>query len=140
MNEIIPNLWIGDWHAARDRHRQFTKVVCVACDGYATNAAPNSAVFALADGPGNACALLTEAVNVVIQSAQSGEKTLVHGVSGKSRSALVCMLAVMRLSGLPESEAYQTVKNARDEIGIHPSLIRLAIEAGLLKPSKRIKV
>lgn len=122
MNEIIPGLYVGGWHAARDikAHGLPIQIVTVAEDSEVVG----DWHVKMSDGYGNSERDFFAAVHYVVQYLQSETPVLVHCIAGRSRSAAVAVAALMRTKGLSISEAYDIVK-ARRMIQIHPGFTKL---------------
>lgn len=128
MDEIIPGLYVGGWHAARDikAHRLPIGIVTVAVDSEVIG----DYHAKLSDGYGNDESEFAEAVQLVYVSICREVPTLVHCIAGRSRSAAVVVAALMRAKGMTISEAYDLVKSKR-MIQIHPGFTRLMESVGM---------
>jgi len=126
MTELIPNLFIGNWHEARDSQGFY--VITVAHDsGFVGHQH-----FRLVDGPGNEASVFKEAVEAVCCAYRENKKVLVHCVGGRSRSAAVIVAAATKLTGRPFCEVYDDLLRKHDGTGkgarIHPYLSLLLLE------------
>lgn len=122
MNMVLAEwVFIGTWHDAQKARNMH--VVTVAVDSPFVG----NAKFDLVDGPGNNPAVYRAAVEHVLNSINAGTPTLVHCVSGRSRSAAVLCSAIARHLQTNFHEAYTLVKRAKDEVGIHPALVEMAL-------------
>lgn len=129
MTELIPRLFIGNWHEARDRHHtEGLHVVTVASDSQYIG----DAHFKLVDGPGNSREEFEAAVDYVCCAYNNMHRVLVHCVGGRSRSAAVIVAAAVRITGRPICDVYDTLIHAHDGTGwgarIHPHLSQLLLE------------
>ena len=128
MTELIPRLYIGNWHDARD-NMGIMHIVTVASDSPVTG----NVKFDLVDGPGNLLSTFADAVEAVCRAHESGEKVLVHCVGGRSRSAAVIVVAATKITGRPFCEIYDDLLRKHDGSGtgarIHPYLSILMLEA-----------
>jgi len=126
MTELIPNLFIGNWHEARAAIGMY--VITVAVDSPFVG----HAHFKLIDGPGNDAATFHAAVDAVCQAHRDGKKVLVHCVGGRSRSAAVIVAAATILSCEPMCKIYDELLRKHDGPGtgarIHPHLSRFIID------------
>ncbi len=125
MTELIPNLFIGNWHQARDS--QGCYIVTVAHDSPFVG----DEHFKLVDGPGNDPAVFEAAVEAVVAAHRTGKKVLVHCIGGRSRSAAVIVAAAVHLTGRPLCELYDLLLAKHDFTGggarIHPHLAVLLL-------------
>lgn len=122
MTELIPRLFIGNWHEARDA-KDF-HVVTVAIDSHFVG----HQHFKLIDGPGNSGELFGEAVDAVVAAYAAHEKVLVHCVGGRSRSAAVIVAAAHLLTGEPFCTVYDRLLQLHDQTRVHPHLGLLLLE------------
>ncbi len=126
MTELIPRLFIGNWHEARAA--QGFHVVTVAADSEFVG----HEHYRLVDGPGNAVEVFRSAVDAVCAAHRDGKMVLVHCVGGRSRSAAVIVAAAVRLTGRPFCEVYDELLRKHDGHGvgarIHPHLSILLLE------------
>lgn len=122
MNEIIPGLYVGGWHAARDikAHGLPISIVTVAFDSEIVG----DWHFKLIDGPGNNEREYLAAVHYVADCLSGNVPVLVHCIAGRSRSAAVAVGALMKAKGMTLCDAYDLVKSKR-MIQIHPAFARL---------------
>jgi hypothetical protein len=120
MTELIPNLFIGNWHEARDA--QGFHVVTVAYDSEFVG----DQHFHLIDGPGNSVIEFRGAIEGVCRAHGEGKKVLVHCVGGRSRSAAIIVAAATKITGRPFCEVYDELLFKHDGPGrgarIHPYL------------------
>lgn len=115
--EIIPNLWVGNWQSAQKAVGMH--VITVAIDSPFIG----HEHFTLVDGPGNSPVLFNLAVDAVVNAVeQYGKPVLVHCVGGRSRSCAVATGAVARLRKCNIHEAYDLLIAKRDITRIHPAL------------------
>lgn len=129
MTELIPRLFIGNWHEARDRHhKDGLHVVTVAVDSEYVG----DAHFKLIDGPGNSKEEFDGAVDYVCRVYNNMERVLVHCVGGRSRSAAVIVAAAVKITGRPFCEVYDDLLRKHDGHGvgarIHPHLSAILLE------------
>lgn len=126
MTELIPNLFIGNWHEARSAQGFY--IVTVAGDSPFVG----QEHFCLIDGPGNDTEVFRQAVNAVHVACQQNKKVLVHCIGGRSRSAAVIVAAATKLTGRPLCEIYDELLRKHDGPGygarIHPHLSKLLLE------------
>lgn len=126
MTELIPNLFIGNWHEARGA--QGFHVITVAHDSEFIG----HQHFKLIDGPGNEEVEFRNAVDAVCESHRKGDKVLVHCIGGRSRSAAVIVAAAVRLTGRSFCDVYDELLRKHDGAGwgarIHPHLALLLLE------------
>ena len=126
MIELIPHLFIGNWHEARAA--QGFHVITVAADSEFIG----HQHFRLVDGPGNLASVFHGAVQAVCNAHRSGGNVLVHCVGGRSRSAAVAVAAAVRLTGRPLCEVYEELLRKHDGPGtgarIHPHLAVVLLE------------
>ncbi len=110
FHEVVPNVFIGGWHAARDFWQEFDVVVNVAVD------APHffGVHFHLIDGPGNSLEIMQSAVMCVETAMREGKRILVHCVGGRSRSLVVVAEAVRRVHGKPLTETIERMRSVRN--------------------------
>lgn len=123
MTEVIPRLFIGNWHEARDNSEALHVVTCAHDSPFTGHAK-----FDLIDGPGNEAALLRAAAQYVVEAYERGERVLVHCHGGRSRSATVVTLALTKITNKPLCEVYDLLANAHDRTRIHPHLSILLFE------------
>lgn len=126
MTELIPNLFIGNWHDAKqatDMH-----IITVAGDSPFIG----HEHFPLIDGPGNDATIFHAAVDAVIAAHRQGKRILVHCIGGRSRSAAVIVAASAKLTSQPLCALYDELIRLRcaDERGIriHPHLASMLLE------------
>lgn len=126
MTELIPNLFISNWHDARNA-RDFY-IVTVAVDSPFIG----NEHFKLIDGPGNSEHDFHNAVEAVRIAYLEGKRVLVHCIGGRSRSAAVIIAAATKLTGRPLCEIYDELLCKHDGPGygarIHPHLSKLLLE------------
>ena len=126
MTELIPNLFIGNWHEARAAHG--FHIITVAVDSEFVG----HEHYKLVDGPGNAPSVFGDAVDAVRRAYRDGKKVLVHCIGGRSRSAAVIVAAAHMLTGRPLCEVYDDLLRKHDGPGtgarIHPHLSILLLE------------
>jgi protein-tyrosine phosphatase len=127
MTELIPDLYIGNWHEARAAKGSM-HIVTVASDSEFVG----DQHFKLVDGPGNSVLVFREAVEAVYAAHRSGKKVLVHCVGGRSRSAAVIVAAATKLTGKHFCEVYDELLRRHDGAGtgarIHPHLSVMLLE------------
>lgn len=128
MTELIPRLFIGNWHEARDyHHRDGLYVVTVAVDSEYVG----DAHFKLIDGPGNSPEEFDAAVDHVCFAHNNMHRVLVHCVGGRSRSAAVIVAAAVTLTDRPLCSVYDELLRKHDGAGtgarIHPHLAKLLL-------------
>ncbi len=123
---MIPNLFIGNWHEARDA--QGFLVITVAVDSEFIG----HHHYPLIDGPGNLRSVFDAAVDEVCRAHGRGERVLVHCIGGRSRSAAVIVAAATRLTGRPLCSVYDDLLRKHDGTGtgarIHPHLSTMLLE------------
>lgn len=126
MTELIPNLFIGNWHEARDSSG-FHVITCAVDSQFI-----GDQHFKLIDGPGNKVEEFKAAVEAVIEAHTAGHKVLVHCIGGRSRSAAVIVAAATRLTKAPLCAVYDELLRKHDGAGwgarIHPHLAALLLE------------
>lgn len=122
MTELIPRLFIGNWHEARSA-RGFHVVTCAIDSEFV-----GQQHFKLIDGPGNAPEIFASAVQAVYDAYFKHEKTLVHCVGGRSRSAAVIVSAATKITGQSMCAIYDTLLRLHDCTRIHPCLAPLMLE------------
>jgi len=126
MRHLNGKIYISGWDTASKAMNSggLTYVVTVATDSPITG----HQMFHLVDGPGNDPEVFKMAVDAVVKAAQSDEKAvLVHCVSGRSRSAAVCVAAIAKLNNISICEAYDRCIATDDKIRIHPALGKLLL-------------
>lgn len=123
MTEVIPRLHIGNWHDARENLNTM-HVVTVACDSPVTGRVK----FDLIDGPGNNRELIVQAANYVMDAHDYGDNVLVHCHGGRSRSGVVTVLAMTKITGKNVCECYDLLVNTHKSTRIHPFLSKLLLE------------
>lgn len=124
MNEVLPKkLFIGGWSHAGPARNAGLYVVTVAVDSPFVG----DVKYDLVDGPGNNPAVFSAAVLHCVARLNEDRPMLVHCVSGRSRAAAVICAALALRDRTSFNEAYTIVKAARDEVGIHPALVQMAI-------------
>lgn len=129
MTELIPRLFIGNWHEAREYHyKDGLHVVTVAIDSEYIG----DAHFKLIDGPGNSREEFDAAIDYVCKIYNNMERVLVHCVGGRSRSAAVIVAAAVRITGRSFCDVYDDLLRKHDGTGkgarIHPHLSLLLLE------------
>jgi protein-tyrosine phosphatase len=122
MTELIPNLFIGNWHEAKV-HSMGMYVVTVAHDSPFVG----EEHFKLVDGPGNDPDVLIAAAEAVWQAYSKGLRVLVHCHGGRSRSGAVAVIAVMKILDKRLCEAYDFVKDKHEITRIHPYLSEILL-------------
>ncbi len=126
MTELIPKLYIGNWHEARAAQGFY--IVTVASDSLFQG----DAFFPLIDGPGNSQELFDSAVDTVVKLYPKMDRVLVHCIGGRSRSAAVIVAAATRLTKRPFCEVYDELLRLHDFTGggarIHPHLSTLLLK------------
>lgn len=126
LTELIPNLFIGNWHDARDSVGFY--VVTVAADSEFVG----HGHYKLVDGPGNDFLEFAHAVKHVVDAHMDGAKVLVHCIGGRSRSAAVVVAAATRITGMPLRQVYDILLAKHDKTGegarIHPHLSKLMLQ------------
>lgn len=124
MNEVLPKkLFIGGWSHAAPARNAGLYVVTVAVDSPFVG----DVKYDLVDGPGNDPMTFLAAVLHCVARLKEDRPMLVHCVSGRSRAAAVICAALSEYLNIDFNEAYDIVKRARDEVGIHPALVELGI-------------
>lgn len=123
MTEVIPRLFIGNWHDAKQLMSTM-HVVTVAEDSPVTGAAK----FGMVDGPGNPPELLIEAARHAAEAHAQGKIVLIHCHGGRSRSGVVTVAALMRITGKTMCECYDLLKDKHEITRIHPHLAQLLFE------------
>lgn len=127
MRHLNGKIYISGWDTASKAMNSggLTYVITVATDSPITG----HQMFHLVDGPGNDPAVFNAAVNAVVKAAQDeNEKViLVHCVSGRSRSAAVCVAAIAKLNNISICEAYDRCIATDDKIRIHPAFGKLLL-------------
>jgi chemotaxis response regulator CheB len=127
MRHLDGKIYISGWDDAEKAMKSLnrTYVVTVAVDSPVTG----HQKFSLVDGPGNDPEVFRLAVDVVVRAAQSAIESaiLVHCVSGRSRSAAVCVAAIAKLNNISICEAYDRCIAIDDKIRIHPALGKLLL-------------
>lgn len=129
MTELIPNLFIGNWHEARAATKDGPYyIVTVAID----SPFEGHQHHLLHDGPGNSKDVFDAAVKSVCDHHRAGKRVLVHCIGGRSRSAAVIVAAATVLTGRPLCEMYDLLLYKHDGPGtgarIHPHLSTLLLE------------
>jgi hypothetical protein len=106
---VIDQVWVGGWSAARDNGKDFDLIVNCAKD------APHYGHFQfnLVDGPGNDQSEFNSAVGCVVEAMKTRRKVLVHCVAGMSRSLTVAAAAISKVYGMPLDYALDICKKAR---------------------------
>ena len=126
MTELIPRLFIGNWHEARSSVGMH--VVTVAVDSEYIG----HRHYHLIDGPGNNQDVFDSAVAEVCRAYSDGSTVLVHCGGGRSRSAAVIVAAATKLTGRPMCQLYDELLHKHDGTGtgarIHPFLAVLLLE------------
>lgn len=122
MQQVIENLWIGNWQEA-SKVLDFHIVTCASDSPFTGHKK-----FDLVDGPGNDLSLVKEAVNYTSEVYKSGDTVLVHCHSGRSRSALIVVGALMQITGKSLCECYDRLINCYEKTRIHPYLAKLLLE------------
>lgn len=126
MTELIPRLFISNWHQARASQRFY--IVTVAADSEFIG----DEHYKLVDGPGNDKEVFNAAVKAVCDAHRSGKQVLVHCIGGRSRSAAVIVAAATILTGKPLCELYDLLLYKHDGSStgarIHPHLSKLLLE------------
>ncbi len=126
MTELIPRLFIGNWHEARDA--QGFHIITVASDSPFVGHQHHK----LVDGPGNDKKVFKSAVNDTCEAYKRGDKVLVHCIGGRSRSAAVIVAATTLLTGKQLCEVYDELLRKHDGPGIgariHPHLAVMLLE------------
>lgn len=123
MTEVIPRLFIGNWHDA-SRYLGTMHVVTVAHDSPVTG----HAKFDLVDGPGNNKETLIAAIEYAYEAYQRGETVLIHCHGGRSRSGTVTVAALVKITGKNLCECYDMLKDKHHETRIHPYLSLMLLE------------
>lgn len=123
MTEVIPNLFIGNWKDA-ELHANELYVITVAGDSPFIG----NEHFKLNDGPGNPPGLLESAADSVHKAYSNGKKILIHCHGGRSRSAAVTVLSIMKILNKNLCEAYDLAKDKHDITRIHPYLSKILLE------------
>ncbi len=130
MTELIPNLFIGNWHEARDA-RAFQHgfhIITVASDSEFIG----DDHFKLIDGPGNLASVFHDAVKATCTAYCDGKKVLVHCIGGRSRSAAVIVAAATVITKRSLCDIYDELLRKHDGTGwgarIHPCLSTLLLE------------
>lgn len=129
MTEVMPRLFIGDW---RDAERSIGQLHIVTCahDSPITG----NAKFGLVDGPGNPPELLIAAAEYAAEAYIKGKQgVLIHCHGGRSRSGVVMVATMIKITGKPLCECYDLLMNRHEITRIHPylSLLLLAHEESL---------
>lgn len=117
MTEVMPRLFIGNWHDAQ-RQMGNLHVVTVAHDSPVTG----DAKFGMVDGPGNPPELLLDAAKHAAQAHADGKSVLIHCHGGRSRSGVVTVAALMIITQKPLCECYDLLKDRHEITRIHPYL------------------
>lgn len=108
--QVMNNLWIGGWSAARDYGHMFDVIINVAKD------APDHGShykFSLVDGPCEQQPEFEAAVNCIGPEFSSGRRVLVHCVAGYSRSLVSAAKAVSIATNEPFDNVLERFKKAR---------------------------
>lgn len=123
MTEVVPRLFIGNWREAQENAGRM-HVVTVAHD----SPFAGHVKFDLEDGPGNDPEDLRDAAQYAAEAHARGETVMIHCHGGRSRSAVVTVLALTKITGRPLCECYDLLKDAHDKTRIHPHLSALLFE------------
>lgn len=122
MTEIIPRLFIGNWHDAQ-QHLTDMHVVTVAHDSPVTG----NAKFGMVDGPGNTPELVIDAARYAAEAHSKGDRVLIHCHGGRSRSGVVSVATLMLVTGKSLCESYDLLKDRHEMTRIHPYLSLLLL-------------
>lgn len=117
MTEVMPRLFIGNWHDAQ-RQNGNMYVVTVAHDSPVTG----DIKFGMVDGPGNTPELFLDAAKHAAEAYSAGKSVLIHCHGGRSRSGVVTVAALMLITKKPLCECYDLLKDRHEITRIHPYL------------------
>lgn len=135
MNEVLPKkLFIGGWSHAGPARNAGLWVVTVAVDSPFVG----DAKYDLIDGPGNNPMTFLAAVQHCVARLNEDRPMIVHCVSGRSRCAAVVCTALADYMDVDFNDAYDIVKRAKDDVGIHPALVELGITLQEKRHAKRV--
>lgn len=124
MKEVISRLFIGNWMEASENAGSMYVVTC-ACDSPFTG----NARFDLIDGPGNNLQTILDAADHVAKAHAEGKTVFVHCQGGRSRSGIVTVLAMVKITGKSFCECYDALAIAYERTRIHPHLSLLVLES-----------
>lgn len=122
--QITENLYVGGWSAAERDGNSFDLIVNCAIDAPCY---PKTQQFKLVDGPGNARDDFNRAVECVADAIRANKRTLVHCVSGKSRSVTIAAAAMAKVYKVPFQDILQSIRTSRrcDETQPHSAMLAL---------------
>lgn len=118
MNEIIPNLYIGEMNEGAFFHQLGTMHVLSVMWGEADQSPPGVTNIMTTNpllglNPVADCELMNEAADWIHDSLQTGKPVLVHCAFGMERSPLTVMWYLMQYKGMTLDAAFTLVKEKR---------------------------
>ena len=120
INEIIPNLFLGDLQGALANKDNFDVIINLSCHNYTAKGAIY--VINIDDHPTVEIISFIETCNIIIESAlKDNKKVLVHCLMGKSRSASIVLGYLMKTNKISFEEA-STIINKQRTHPIQPNM------------------
>lgn len=124
MDQVFPNLWIGDISDAHEESMKqygIERVITVCQDSVQDNIGCEYEHYNMSDGPQNSYGgdhsfdLYREAADDLYKSLSDDRKTLIHCHKGQSRSVSVAVGAVGRLNNKSVEQSLKEIKEGRPE-------------------------
>jgi protein-tyrosine phosphatase len=120
INEIIPNLFLGDLNGALDNKDNFDLIINLSKFPYSSKAIMHT--FDIDDHPGvNIIEPLEKCIPIINEGLKENKKILVHCLMGKSRSASIILGYLMKTNKLDYDTACQII-NQKREYPIEPNI------------------
>jgi protein-tyrosine phosphatase len=120
IDEIIPNLFLGDLHGALDNKNNFDLIINMSQHKYSTNAMIYD--INIDDDPSvNIRPYLEQIIPLIEEALKDNKKVLVHCLMGKSRSASVILAYLIKNNKMTFEEAYKFI-NTKRKFPIEPNI------------------
>ncbi len=120
INEIIPNLFLGDLNGALDKKDNFDIIINLSKFSYSSKAFIHT--FDIDDHPAvNIIEPLEKCILIIDEGLNKNKKILVHCLMGKSRSASIILGYLMKTNKLDYDTACQII-NEKREYPIEPNI------------------
>jgi len=120
IDEIIPNLFLGDLHGALDNKNNFDLIINMSQHKYSTNAMIYD--INIDDDPSvNIRPYLNQLIPLIEEALKENKKVLVHCLMGKSRSASVILAYLIKNNNMTFENAFNFV-NTKRKFPIEPNI------------------
>ena len=113
VNEIIPNLYLGDLRGALENREQFDIIINLSQHTYTTNCFIYD--INIDDNPGvNIIEYVEKCIPIIENGLKENKKILVHCLAGKSRSASIIIGYLIKIQNLNYESAVKFINEKRN--------------------------